>query len=197
MIHPFEVLNQYTKEKRILEVGDILDFYNKDMDFIDREEDFIPIAYQFRNCFVEEYGFSYDKEDLKIADKDNQYYANRNAVYECTIPYNYQFYFWMNWKGVELEYKPDSSYLSKYSIMDNIEIAANMLGFLRFSDKIVYKTFSKSLIEAIQKYIILSNNNPSYYEESKAKNSLRSIVKNLNKATCDMNIIEPVYKVNS
>lgn len=132
----------------------------------------------------------YGNKDLA----EDNYFVNLHSIYDCTIPYDVEFYFWLSWKGWELEYVHNDYYIGHIELEENLCITGNILGFLRFSDKIAYKTFRGSLADAIQKYIIITNNHPSCYEKSQAKSSLKQIVRDLNHSACEMNIVEPVYK---
>lgn len=193
VIHPFQIVNRQTKEKETLKIGDIIDIYKHEIDNLFEPEEWILITFRKNHLFSNPLGENYfsNREDLA----EDNYFANLYSLYDCTIPYDYEFYFWMSWKGWELEYKHNKySYTPSFNISQNIKIAGNILGFIRFSDKIAYKTFRTSLADAIQKYIILTNNEPSYYEEEQAKDSLENIVEDLNNSACEMNIVEPVYK---
>lgn len=193
VVHPFEIIDIKTKEKKLLKIGDAIDVFYSDLKEFFELDEWFPVTFRNKifNHPIGDYYFQYKENE---ATNKKNYLANLHSLYDCTIPFDYKFYFWLSWKGLELEYSHKNYMASEYAIQENIEIAANILGFLRFSDKIAYKTFHKSLADAILKYIAITRNEPSYYEETQAKSSLRSIVMDLNKVACEMNIVEPVYK---
>ncbi len=193
VMHPFEIIEFKTKNVKRLKVGDVVDVFSSDLkEFFELEEWFLVT---FRNqSFIHPIENNYSYLNKDEANNEQNYLANLHSLYDCTIPLDDVFYFWLSWKGFELEYTHNNYDVSYYIKKENIEIAANILGFLRFSDKIAYKTFQSSLADAILKFIIISGNEPSYYEKNQARSSLRDIVIDLNKTVCEMNIIEPTYK---
>lgn len=192
VIHPFEIIDRKTKEKKTLEIGNFLDVYKHEIDVYNPEE-WILVTFRdkiFQHPLGESYLYGDRDKDLA----EDNYLANLHSIYDCTIPYDTEFYFWLSWKDWELEYANNEHYVGYIELEENLCIAGNILGFLRFSDKIAYKTFRGSLADAIQKYIIITNNHPSCYEKSQAKSSLKQIIRDLNHSACEMNIVEPVYK---